>query len=65
MDGVELFGLLLAQPKHPSRGHAQARTLEATDNLADDIPADRAGLDDGQSVFQGHAELRMAKSDWW
>ena len=57
MDGVKALGLGLRQLHHARRHHPQARLLEATIHLADQVPADAVRLDDGKSALDGHDDL--------
>ena len=51
---VEAFGLLARQMRHARRDDAQARRLEAREDLADDILLDRVGLDDREGPLYRH-----------
>ena len=57
MHGVEALRLRLRQVHHARRDHPQARLLEATIDLADQITADAVRLDDGKSALDGHDNL--------
>ena len=54
VNGVETLGLALGQIGHSGSHDFEARRLEATVNLADDVLCDRIGLDDGQGSFDSH-----------
>ena len=57
MDGVKAFRLGLRQVHHACTHHPQARLLEATIHLADQVPGDAVRLDDGKSALDGHDDL--------
>ena len=57
MHGVKALRLGLRQVHHARRHHPQARLLEPTIHLADQVPADAVRLDDGKSALDGHDDL--------
>src|SRR5271165_1092977 len=57
MYAVKRFGLGLREVQHARRDDTQSRFLEPRVNLADQIPRNAVGLDDGKGALNCHDDL--------